>query len=106
MRLMSRAIPLSLAIFVATGAPWLLQFLGDLGIVFMVILVPVWSPVVINAGMVGIGMEALVGRVYRVWLLVPLIFYGGYYGFAINDHFTLTALREAYDEANSKVDLP
>lgn len=103
---MSRAIPLSLAIFVATGAPWLLQFLGDLGIVFMVILVPIWSPVVINAGMVGISMEALVGRVYRVWLLVPLIFYGGYYGFAINDHFTLTALREAYDEANSKVDLP
>lgn len=38
----------------------------------MFMLAMLWSVALINAGMIGTTLEALIGRVARLWLLVPL----------------------------------
>lgn len=69
----------------------------------MFLLAMFWSVLLINAGMIGIGVEAVVGRVSRWWLVVPLVFYGGYWAVAAQDHRTMRRLGVAYDAANAKV---
>lgn len=49
------------------------------------------------------GLEAAIGRVSRWWLVVPLVFYGGYWALAAQDHMAMRRLGAAYDAANAKV---
>jgi hypothetical protein len=98
--------PLSLLFFAATGGVFILQMIPIIGIFMMFLLAPLWSVALVNAGMMGIGVEALAGRVSRQWLLVPLLFYGGYIGFATFDHLTLASLSKSYDSQNARVKIP
>lgn len=72
----------------------------------MLVLASFWSVILINAGMIGVFFEALIGRVYRAWMIVPLLFYGAYYSAAAMDDATLSSLRASYDSANAKVRIP
>lgn len=103
---MRRALPISLLFFVATGIVFLLQKSPATGIFMMLMLAMFWSVILINAGLIGIAIEALTGRVYRAWILLPLIVYVTNFGFAAYDHFTLKTLRAAYDIANAQVHVP
>lgn len=103
---MHRAFPRSLLWFVVTGAVMLLQMFSITGIVLMFALAMLWSIVFINLGMIGTAWEALTGRVSRLWLILPLSFYGGYYAFAVSDHLTLARLRAETDAANARIHIP
>lgn len=72
----------------------------------MFMLAFLWPAALINLGLIGLAIEALTGRVYRIWLLVPLISYTAYFGLVGNDHYTLSKLDDAYDTANFKVNIP
>jgi hypothetical protein len=103
---MRRALPISLLFFAATALVFLLQWFPLTGIILMFAAAMVWSAFLINAGLIGIGIEALTGRVHRAWLLVPLMAYAAYVGRAGYDHYTLAALRASYDAANAQVHVP
>lgn len=103
---MSRALPLSLLFFLAAAAVFLVQLIPPIGVILMMMMAAAWSVLLINAGMIGIGIEALSGRVHRAWAILPLAFYTGYFGLAAYDHSTLAELGDAYDTANSKVQIP
>jgi hypothetical protein len=101
-----RGHPFSLIFFLITGVVMLLQMIPIVGILLMFMLAMFWSVLLINAGMIGIGVEALIGRVSRRWLMVPLAFYGGYYVWALSDRATFSVLSASYVASNAKVAVP
>lgn len=72
----------------------------------MFMLAPFWSVVLVNAGMIGVAIEAITGRVLRLWLIPPVLFYGAYAIAATDDHKAMRALAARYDAANAKVTIP
>jgi hypothetical protein len=101
-----RPFPISLLAFAITGLAFLAQMIPGIGIILMFVAAPLWSIALINAGMAGIAVEALKGQVPRGWLIIPLVFYGGYLAFATADHIALYSLRRSYDAANARVAIP
>lgn len=69
--------------FVLTGVVFLLQVIPFTGIFLMLIAAPAWSILTVNAGFASLALEALFGSVGRVWLLAPLLWFGGYAAAAI-----------------------
>ena len=100
---MSSSLPKSLLFFVTAGLVFALQTIPAIGIFLMFVLAIFWSVLLINAGMIGIAIEAASGRVLRPWLIVPVLFYGGYVAIAAQDHLMLRGLSAAYDAANARV---
>lgn len=103
---MTRRLPISLVFFLVTGIVMLLQLIPFIGIFLMLMLAMFWSVILINMGMVGIAIEAGIGRVSRAWLIVPLAYFGGYYLFAAADRAALAALSASYNASNAKVAIP
>jgi hypothetical protein len=100
---MRRYFPISLVGLVVTGGVFVLQAIPFTGIFLMFAFAMAWSIVLVNASMIGVAIEAVVGRVSRLWLLLPLIFYGGYWTAAALDHFALRDLASRTDSANAQV---
>lgn len=98
-----RYVPFSLVLFVIAAGVYALQLNPMIGIVLMVFMAPFWSVLLINAGMIGVAIEGAIGRVPRWWLLLPLVFYGGYWISAAMEHLTLWSLSSKYDNANAQV---
>lgn len=101
-----RIFPVSLIFFAATAIVLALQAIPIVGIFLMFMLAMFWSVLLINAGMIGTAIEALLGRVSRWWLVLPVAFYGGYYAIASTDHAALRNLSSNYAAANGKVAIP
>src|SRR4051812_16140122 len=101
-----RTLPRSLAIF-AFAAIWIaLQAIPIVGMFLFFLLAPLWSIVLINAGFLGIGAEAIAGRVPRVWLVLPIAWFGGYLLFAWHDHRALDELRAEIATGNAATHIP
>ena len=71
---------LSFRIFCAFIITWILQVIPITGIFLMMVGASFFCGLLLLAFMIVIFIEALVGRVPRWMLLVPIIFFGGYYG--------------------------
>lgn len=71
-------LPRSIWWFIATAIIFVLQWIPFTGIFLMLLLAPFWSIFTINAGFVSLGIEALIGRTSRLWLIAPLAWFGGY----------------------------
>ena len=106
MRRLLSLFPRSFAFFLVTGVAMLLQLFPLAGIFLMMLAAPLWSVPLINLGMLGTAYEALLGRVSRFWLILPVAFYGGYYAFAAADHAVLKQLRAETAAINNKVHIP
>ena len=101
-----RVFPRSFGFFLATAIVYVLQLIPVTGVFLMFMLAMVWSVLLINAGMIGTGWEALTGRVSHWWLVLPVTFYAGYFAFAAADHLALRQLGASYDAANASVAIP
>ncbi len=69
----------SLWFFAATMLLYLLQRFPLTGVFLMIVGAAFWSILLINLGVIGIGSEAVTGKVSRLWLIVPALYFGGYY---------------------------
>ncbi|MFT4159823.1 hypothetical protein [Shinella sp.] len=105
MFLMRSSSPISLLFFAVIAVLFVLQLI-PLTSILAFMLAMFWSALLVNAGMIGIAAEALLGRVSRWWLLVPFVFYGSYWSVALNDHMTLRSLSASYDAANASIAIP
>lgn len=100
---MARVFPFSLILFFVTGAIFVLQTIPLLGIFLMLLMAPFWSVLLVNLGFIGIAIEAATGRVSRLWLILPVVFYGGYWVIAVQDRLVLRELAASYDAANARI---
>ena len=94
-------VPYSILFFVTALAVYVLQWFSIPGIFFMMLAAPFWATPLVNAGLIGIALEAIFGRVWRLWLVVPVVVYGLYLQAAAGDHATLMKLALAYEQANA-----
>jgi hypothetical protein len=78
-------MPKSLFLFAFTGAFFLLQYLAG-GLLYF-IGAPLWSILLINFGFIGILIESISGVTNKYWLVLPILWFGGYAGFAIWSHY-------------------
>lgn len=92
--------PWSLWFLAATILLYLLQRFPLTGVFLMVVGAAFWSVILVNLGVLGIGYEALVGKVSRLWLLVPLVYFGSYYWLYSRNQAALAALRVEYAKFN------
>ncbi|WP_346906992.1 hypothetical protein [uncultured Roseibium sp.] len=100
---MLRYTPISLFFFVAAGAVYLLQLFPGTGIFLMFAGAMLWSVALINLGMIGTALEAIVRAKMLWWLSLPIVFYGVYWtNFAV-EHQQLAGLTRSFDTANASV---
>lgn len=71
--------PWSLWFLIAAALVVLLQRIPFTGIFLMFALAMFWSVFLINAGMIGIAWEVFTGKVGKAWLILPALYFGGYY---------------------------
>lgn len=89
-----RRQPISFGFFYLTLIVFLLQVFPYTGIFLMIVGGAFWSVIFINAGMLALIVEAALGRVSRLWLLAPLIWFGGYAGLHLLSQRQLSGLQE------------
>jgi len=112
MRLISR-MPFSLLAFPLVAILYALQMIPLIGVFMMLFGAPLWTGMLLNAGMIGLLLEVPIrhfagssARPFLAWIIIPIIYFGGYSIYAYNDHRTLQSLRAEYDAANAKVLVP
>ena len=99
-------IPSSFVFFAITAFLFLLQLIPYTGIFLMFLAAAFWSVPLINAGMVGTAIEAMISRrVSRWWLVLPVTFYGVYIVLAVEQHAKLQDLTASNDVANASVSI-
>ncbi len=105
-RRLAPALPVSLVWFAFTGVVFLLQAIPITGIFLMLLLAPFWSIVTVNLGFVSLGVEALMGKTSRLWLLAPLAWFGGYAVAAHLSHMEFDRLDAQFRQANAGKSVP
>src|SRR4051794_36991553 len=99
-------MPLSLAFFVLTAIVYLLQLFPYTGVFLMILAAPLWSVVTINAGFAFLTVETIGGRVSRLWLAAPILWFGGYFVAAALNHQAFNALAEKVTRQNAGKTMP
>lgn len=99
-------MPKSLYFFIATIVIFILQVIPLTGIFLLFAQAPFWSVLLINFGFMGIALEVSAGKVARVWLALPVLWFGGYAGYAAFEHITLRKLRADVAVANEQISIP
>jgi hypothetical protein len=77
-------MPKSLFLFAFAGALFFLQYLAGGMLYFLG--APLWSIALINLGFIGIFIETIFGLANKYWLVLPILWFGGYTGFAAWSH--------------------
>jgi hypothetical protein len=99
-------LPFSLIFFAIALFLFLLQSFPYTGIFLMMVAGPLWTALLINAGFVGLGVEALAGRAAPGWLLAPLLWFGGYAGVRALEWRQIAAERKRLEAINARLALP
>lgn len=103
---MRSPIPVSLGFFLVAAAAYLLQLSPVTGVFLMILAAPLWSVFLINAGFVGIAIEAATGFTRRFWLVLPVLWFGGYAAFAAADRIAIANEMRALKSAAAETGRP
>jgi len=98
-------LPRSIIFFVVAAAAILLQVFPYTGIFLMFVLAPFWSVPLINLGFVGIAAEAVFRRVSIWWLILPILWFGGYWLAVGIEQAGLGSERERLRASNDSIEL-
>lgn len=99
-------MPISLWLFVLTAVLFLLQLFPYTGIFLMIVAAPLWSIATINLGFMCMALEALIGRIPKWLVLVPLAYIVLYLVAADRDQRDLAQLRQETARQNDVAELP
>jgi hypothetical protein len=96
-------VPFSLIFIPMTGCIVLLGLVPLLNLYLMVFGLPFWPSLTINGGLAALVLEVFTRRLNRIWLMVPLAWFGGYSHLAWTDHIALKKLRNEVSFVNAKI---
>lgn len=99
-------MPVSFVWFGLTAVVYILQLIPWTGIFLMMLAAPFWSVVTVNLGFVSLGVEAILGRIDRAWLLAPLAWFGGYTAAAWLSHAEFARLDADVRRSNAAKSVP
>jgi hypothetical protein len=93
----------ALMVFVALG---LLQLFPVTGVILMIVGGALWCGLAVHAFLIGLGVEAALGRVPRFLLFVPLAAYGAYYVMYLQQAREIDARAQQLKAGNPSLVLP
>jgi len=96
-------LPYSLLFFLVAALVFLLQWLPFTGFFLMLLMAPLWSVLLVNAGFAGTAVEAAIKRVPLVWLALPLAWFGGYTAFALAEQRAFRRLQDEVAASNAAI---
>lgn len=97
------SIPKSLILLPIAVAVFAVQLFPLAGIVMVLVFAPFWPIFLINGAAVGTALEVWLrdeNGPSRMWLLVPILWFGGYLGLFVSEQFAVSALRAETEAAN------
>lgn len=98
-----KRLPVSLWGFVLTGLVFVLQMIPGIGVILMFAMAAFWPTFLLNISMVGLAMEAWSRDVSRWWLVIPVIYFGGFGAATIHDQYNLRNVASSYGKLNEAV---
>lgn len=101
---MQNRIPYSIIFFGMTIPFFLVQMTPIVGVFISMMGMMFVSIPLINGGMIGLVVEVAIRRISVFWLIIPLGFYGLYFGLAFKDEQQLKAVAEQYARINASAD--
>jgi hypothetical protein len=99
-------MPWSLWWFVLTAFVYALQLFPPSGIFLMLLMAPFWSIFTINLGFITVILEVVFGRVPVSWLLLPGLWFGGYFATAYLSHSHVATLDAQIRAINAAERIP
>lgn len=71
------------------------------GLLTLLVLMPFWLTVTINGGFLAIIVEALCGRIASYWLVLPFVWFAGYFGMVFSERQEFSRLAAEIDTHNA-----
>lgn len=93
---------LSFWLFSAFLVLWLLQLFPTSGIIVMMFGAAFWCGILLLASVIVLFIEALIGRVPRWMVIIPIILFGGYYALYFQQAFQIANREAELQQANKK----
>lgn len=87
-------LPYSLSILMFTVAVFLLQLIPIVGVIFVMMKSMYWSVFTINSAVLVVILDCKIGRLPKLFYVIPIIWFGGYYYAATLSHQQATQLAE------------
>jgi hypothetical protein len=101
-----RRLPIFLAFVPVVLILYLLAWIPGINSFLVKALMPYWPIIIINGALLGLIAETFVRRLSKLWLLVPLGWFGGYGALAWLDGQAVSRLRQEIMAANADVKIP
>lgn len=99
-------MPASALLLIATAAVYLLQFIPAAGPFIYLFGGPLWSILTVNLAMILMAREAWTKRISPAFLLVPILYFGGYYAIYAIEYWHAREIREEIIANNASVRIP
>lgn len=98
---MSWKVPLSFKLLLITAIVFLLQMHPATGLILFLVAAPWWSLITINAGFFIMIIESLTGMLNRYFVIIPIIWFGGYTLATAWSHYELAQIGAAFARENA-----
>jgi hypothetical protein len=99
---MLSSLPRSIWLIGLTAVVYLFQLLPISGLLLLILMAPLWTVATINAGFLGLGVEAFAGKIHKAWLVAPLLWFSGYEYVAWESHRSMEPLRNEVQAFNNE----
>ena len=99
-------LPGSLLLFGLAAVVFGLQLNAYFGAFLLFLGAPYWPVFTVNAGFVGLAAEALVRPGFRFWIVLPVLWFGGYAGLAALSQHEAARLKLEVAEFNAGKSVP
>jgi len=103
MRRSSSSPSFAFVAFALAAVAFLVQSFPIIGLIGLILAMPLWSTLLVNLGMILLVMEVRIDRLARGWLVLPIVFYGGYAVFTAIGHLEGARLRSEIAAAAEQV---
>ena len=103
------SIPKSILLLPIAVLAFAVQLIPVVGIALAMFAAPLWPTVLVNGAAIGTVVEVWLrdeDGPSRAWLLLPILWFGGYLGLFVSDQFAMAALRSETEAANRGAPLP
>lgn len=99
-------MPASALLLIATAAVYLLQFIPAAGPFIYLFGGPLWSILTVNLAMILMAREAWTKRISPAFMLVPILYFGGYYVIFTIEHWNAQKIRQEVIANNASIRIP
>jgi hypothetical protein len=101
-----KKLPVSLTMLIVIATVFIIQAIPVVGEVFVNRYTIMFQAYMLNLMLITIAIEACLKRIHRVGIILPILFFGWYYGDVLIEKYTFASMVSDIVESNSSVRIP